>query len=258
MQLLEVIHKKFRLASVTKARIMIKSGFVKVNGQVVIRPDTEIGPKDELALVEHASRRQRKAPFEILFEDDAILVTCKPAGLVVEKFCKQLQDYAPVVLTHRLDQKVSGVMIFAKSQAVERQLEADWSRFEKLYIALVESKPPKPEGRIESFLIENKELKVYSTTEIPGAKLAITHYKLLPPLKKGGQGGFSRLEVRLETGRKNQIRVHMADIGCPIVGDVKYGAKTAMKGRIALHAYQLSIDHPVSQERMTFTQEAPF
>lgn len=254
MQLLQATHKKFKLASVTKARTMIKSGFVLVNGHVVNRPDTEISLEDDVQLVEHSARRQRKTPFEILFEDASILVTCKPAGMLVENFCKQIRNYTPVILTHRLDQKVSGIMIFAKSAVIERQLEANWSKFEKLYVALVEGKPSKPEGRIESFLAENKELKVYSTVEGPDSKLAITYYKLI----KRERRDVYKLEIRLETGRKNQIRVHLSDMGCPIVGDLKYGAKTPMQSRIALHAYQLSFYHPLSHERMTFTKEVPF
>ncbi|MEI6806932.1 MAG: RluA family pseudouridine synthase [Myxococcaceae bacterium] len=254
MQLFQAIHKKFKLASVTKARTMIKSGFVLVNGAIVVRPDTEITLTDDLQLVEHSARRQQRVPFDLLYEDASILVACKPAGILVEDFVKKIRNYTPVILTHRLDQKVSGVMIFAKSGSIEKQLEANWNSFEKLYVALVEGKPAKAEGRIESFLAENKELKVYSTVEGPDAKLAITHYKLL----KRERRDVYRLEVRLETGRKNQIRVHLSDMGCPIVGDIKYGAKTAMKGRIALHAEKLSFYHPVSRERMTFTKEAPF
>lgn len=254
MKLLDAVHKKFKLASVTKARTMIKSGFVLVNNTPVKIPDTEIGPKDELALLEHADRRPKKTPFEILFEDSSILVTVKPAGMLVENFIKQIRNYTPVIMTHRLDQKVSGIMIFAKSGIIEKKLEADWSKNDKIYQALVEGKPSKPEGRIESYLAENKDLKVYSTVEGPDAKLAISDYKVL----KREHRGVYRVEVRLLTGRKNQIRVHLSDLGCPIVGDVKYGAKSAMQGRIALHAYQLSFNHPISHERMTFTKETPF
>ena len=256
MKLLDAVHRKFKLASVTKARTMIKSGFVLVNNAPVKLPDTEIGPKDELALLDHAERRPKKTPYEVLFEDSSILVTVKPAGMLVENFVKQIRNYTPVILTHRLDQKVSGIMIFAKSGIIEKKLEAEWSKNDKIYQALVEGKPSKPEGRIESYLAENKDLKVFSTTleKNPEAKLAISDYKVL----KREHRGVYRVEVRLLTGRKNQIRVHMSDLGCPILGDIKYGAKTAMQGRIALHAYQLSFNHPISHERMTFMKEAPF
>lgn len=253
MQLFDATRKKFKLASITKAKTLIKSGFVRVNGVIISRPDTEVRLTDEIELLDHAERRPKKLPFEILFEDESILVTCKPAGKLVEDFCKLIQQYRPVILTHRLDQKVSGIMIFAKSRAIEQKLEADWANNEKIYIALVEAKPAKKEGKIESFLAEGKDLKVYSTIEGPGTKHAVTYYKTLPSVK-----GPTRLEVRLETGRKNQIRVHLSDIGCPIVGDLKYGAKTSMRSRIALHAALLSFKHPVTFERMTFRQEAPF
>lgn len=250
MKLLDAIHKKFKLASVTKVRKLIKSGFVRVNNLVVTRPDADISHLDQLELVEHAQRRKQKAPFEILFEDEAILVTVKPAGILVKDFHKQLCAYIPVILTHRLDRKVSGVMIFAKSFEIERRLEADWPQFEKIYVALVEGNLSKAAGTIESCLAENKALKVYSVPQgTPGAKKAVTHYRQL---------AGNRVEIHLETGRKNQIRVHLSELGCPIVGDEKYGARTDMKGRIALHAWQLSLNHPVSGKRMTFSKEAPF
>lgn len=255
MNLLEATYKKFKLGSVTRARNLIKNGFVRVNGMVQKRPDTLIKPTDKLELLDHAERRPRKLPFDILFEDEHLLVTTKPAGKLVEDFCRQIQQYRPVILTHRLDQKVSGLMIFAKSREIENKLEADWADNKKVYIALVEGKPPQKEGKIESFLVEGKDLKVYSTYEIPGAKWAVTHYKIL---NKAYLNQHTRLEIRLETGRKNQIRVHLSDIGCPIVGDLKYGAQTPMRGRIALHAALLSFKHPVTLERMTFRQEAPF
>lgn len=250
MKLLDAVHKKFKLASVTKARKLIKSGFVLVNQAPQTRPDTEIGPGDTIALLEHTARRATKTPFEILFEDPSILVTVKPAGILVEDFHKQICEYTLVILTHRLDRKVSGVMIFAKTPEIEHILEANWAQNDKIYVALVENKPPKPEGRIESYLAENKKsLKVYSTEKGPDSKLAITHYRSISPL---------RLEISLETGRKNQIRVHLSDLGCPIVGDTKYGAQTFMRGRIALHAYRLSFYHPISHERMTFAKDPPF
>ncbi len=249
MKLVEAIQQKFKLASATKARKLIKSGFVLVNSIQVQRPDAEVGPQDQLELAGHSLRRQQKAPFEILFEDEAVLLAVKPAGIVVEDFFKKVCAYTPVILTHRLDRPVSGIMIFAKSGKIERLLESDWSNNDKIYIALVEGSLPKAEGRIESWLAENKDLKVYSTAEGAHSKRAITHYRTLSK---------NRVEVRLETGRKNQIRVHLSDLGCPIVGDKKYGAKSYMQGRIALHAYQLSFKHPLLGTRMTFSKEAPF
>src|SRR3989338_5647271 len=257
MKLLDATHKKFRLASITKTRNLIKNGFVLVNQQIIKRPDTVIQFSDELELLEHSKRHPKKLPFEILFEDAFILVTSKHAGKLVEDFFQQIQQYTSVILTHRLDQKVSGLMIFAKSREIEQKLEADWDNNTKVYTALVERKPPQKAGTIESFLSEGKDLKMYSTTqEISGSKKAITHYKIAP-LTSSLKGG-TKLEIRLETGRKNQIRVHLSDIGCPIVGDLKYGAQTPMRGRIALHATVLSFNHPVTLKRMTFRQEAPF
>jgi 23S rRNA pseudouridine1911/1915/1917 synthase len=143
-------------------------------------------------------------------------------------------------------------MIFAKSYAIEKQLEKGWSNNSKIYLALTEGIPEKPEGVIESWLSETKELRVYSGPKTEDAKHAVTHYRVLKTNKQG-----ALLEVRLETGRKHQIRVHLSEMGCPIVGDQKYGAKTKMQGRIALHAYQLAFNHPVSGKRIEFLAPSP-
>ncbi|MES2503598.1 MAG: RluA family pseudouridine synthase [Myxococcota bacterium] len=262
MTLLETVHRKFKMASVTRARKLIKNGFVTVNKTVVARPDTVVLSSDIIEIVEHAARHRKKANFEVLFEDDAILVAVKPAGILVEDFFKQVCEYIPLILTHRLDQKVSGVMIFAKSAEIERKLEANWHLNDKLYMALVEGVMPKPKGVIESWLLESAALKVHSVpANTPGAQKAVTHYRVIPaaPSKKQQKGDpTTRVEVSLETGRKNQIRVHLSELGCPIVGDEKYGAKTAVRGRIALHAFRLTFNHPLSGRRMTCSKETPF
>ena len=162
------------------------------------------------------------------------------------------QNKERVFLVHRLDLEVSGVMIFAKSIAVKDILEAGWRENDKIYDAIVEGQLSPQAGRVESWLTENSALKVYATAPGPNAKQAISHYRVLKTL-----GSCSLVEVRLETGRKNQIRVHLADLGCPIVGDRKYGALADPFGRIALHARLLAFNHPVTGERMSLSAEMP-
>lgn len=251
--LLDESIRRFKLGSPTKARKLIKSGFIHVNGNPIQRPDHICSTTDQITLATKSERKETRLPFEILLNDDAIIVVIKPPGITSEEFHQKLRLHlGQVYLTHRLDREVSGVMIFAKSYAIEKQLEKGWPNNAKIYLALTEGTPDKAEGTIETWLSETKELRVYSGPQIENAKHAVTHYRVLNTTKHG-----ALLEVRLETGRKHQIRVHLSDMGCPIVGDQKYGAKTKMQGRIALHAYRLAFDHPVTGKRIELIAQAP-
>ncbi|MBK1835530.1 RluA family pseudouridine synthase [Roseibacillus ishigakijimensis] len=224
-----------------------------------------------------------------LYEDRDLLVVDKASGLLTvssEKVRENtayflLTDYvrkgnpkAPhrVFIVHRLDRDTSGVLVFAKSEKAKHFLQEQWPEFRKVYYAVVEGAPPEKEGVITSYLAENKAHKVYSTPDKKRGKLARTAYRVL----KQGQGN-SLLEIELLTGRKNQIRVHLADVGCPVVGDKKYRApeppgeeeeaaprKPARKGpagrkrpRLALHSASLTLVHPFSKKEMTFDTIIP-
>jgi tRNA pseudouridine32 synthase/23S rRNA pseudouridine746 synthase/23S rRNA pseudouridine1911/1915/1917 synthase len=206
---------------------------------------------------------------EILYEDKDILVVDKPAGLLtvgtrtnksktvhyiltdyVRKGC--LKSRNRVFTVHRLDQWTSGVLVFAKSEEVKLRLQAQWKDTAKKYLAVVHGTPAKKEDTITSYLAENKAYVVYSTTDAAKGKLAHTAYKVLKET-----GHFSLLDVSLLTGRKNQIRVHLADRGHPIVGDRKYGKPGDVRKRLALHAKSISFKHPASGTRMTFETRVP-
>jgi len=264
----EVLVKELGFGSATKARKLIKHELVYVNGHLISRADEQILPGSQVEVVKKTTREKRRAPFEILHDDEAILVAVKAAGILAEdregqrvkSFYKQVNDFVRetsqnkerVFLVHRLDMEVSGIMIFAKSFEVKEILENTWQENEKFYDAIVEGCPLPKEGRIESFLVQNKVGKVYATKPGPEAKQAISHYKVLKEF-----ASFSLVEVQLETGRKNQIRVHLADLGCPIVGDRKYGSKFGSFGRIALHAKKLSIFHPLTKQLVSFNANMP-
>ncbi len=206
---------------------------------------------------------------EILYEDKDILVVDKPAGLLtvgtptnklktahyilsdyLRKGC--LKSRNRVFVVHRLDQWTSGVLIFAKSEEVKLRLQAQWKDATKMYLAVVHSRPAKKQDTITSYLAENKAYVVYSTTDATKGKLAHTAYKVLKETMH-----LSLLEVHLLTGRKNQIRVHFADRGHPIVGDRKYGKPGDVRKRLALHAQSISFTHPTTGRRMTFEARVP-
>ena len=205
----------------------------------------------------------------ILYEDDFLLVVDKPAGLLTVRTETNKTRTAQYILTdyvrrgnfksrnkiftvHRLDQWTSGVLIFAKSEKIKMQLQAQWKDTEKKYIAVVHGRPPQKQGVITSYLAENKAFVVYSTPDPAKGKLAQTEYKVIRESEK-----FTMLEITLLTGRKNQIRVHLFDKGCPIVGDRKYGKANDDYKRLALHAKSISFKHPTTAKQMTFETKLP-
>jgi 23S rRNA pseudouridine1911/1915/1917 synthase len=205
----------------------------------------------------------------ILHEDRDILVVDKPAGLLTIATDSEktrtayymLTHYARkgqrksrnrVFIVHRLDRETSGIVIFAKSMEAKLYLQNRWKETEKKYLAVVHGQCDKKAETITTYLAENKARIVYSTSDPAKGKLARTAYKVLKQTRN-----FALLEVSLLTGRKHQIRVHLADIGHAVVGDKKYGKKQWDGERLALHARSISFQHPFSGERLTFETKVP-
>ena len=153
---------------------------------------------------------------------------------------------------HRLDRDTSGALVFARTEEVKEKLQSTWKEVEKTYLAFVEGHPDPEEGTISSYLVESSARRVYSTNDKNEGRLSHTKYKVIKTV-----GERSLLEISLLTGRKNQIRVHVADKGWPIVGDGKYGRKIRDNKRLALHSHQLTFAHPFSGEMMTFEAPVP-
>lgn len=205
----------------------------------------------------------------ILFEDQFLIVINKQAGLLSMSTSKEhdrtaygiLSDYVKkqkpenkVFIIHRLDRETSGVMMFARSENVQRLMQESWNDTtkERTYVALVEGVPEPPTGSVSSYLHESKALIVYSSQNPDSGRLSVTNYATVK-----ANENYALLELELETGRKNQIRVHMQDIGHPIAGDAKYGALTDPIGRLGLHAERLNFEHPITYERMQFDAPVP-
>jgi tRNA pseudouridine32 synthase/23S rRNA pseudouridine746 synthase/23S rRNA pseudouridine1911/1915/1917 synthase len=216
-----------------------------------------------------STKRHLPRGLEILYEDKDILVVDKPAGLLtvgtksnktrtahyiltdyVRKGCSKSRNR--IFTVHRLDQWTSGVLVFAKSEEMKLRLQAQWKETEKKYLAVVHGRLDQKEGIITSYLAENKAFVVYSTPDPAKGKLSRTAYKVL---KETSQ--FSLLEITLLTGRKNQIRVHLADKGHPVAGDRKYGKSTDDYKKLALHSKSISFKHPANGEQMTFETKLP-
>lgn len=265
----------FLLSSIAgRGRNAIKSilsrGQVSVNGKVVTQHNFQLHPGQTVTIdQEKPVQVEEMIGLTIVHEDDDLIIIEKDAGLLSIATAeeneltayRQLMEHVRlsnpknrIFVVHRLDRDTSGVMMFAKSERIQQALQTTWKETvkERSYVALVEGAVKRPEGTISSWLKETSTLKMYSSPHEGDGLHAITRYKLIQSNRH-----FSLLEVHLETGRKNQIRVHMADIGHPIAGDKKYGAETKTVGRLGLHARVLSFVHPTSGELMKFESPIP-
>ena len=251
----------------TRIKKLLQSGTVRINGKSVTLHSYQLKPGDIIEInMQGVKSAKTGLPFPVLFEDQYLIVVDKPAGkptsgtdggisiqkIISEYLKMQSKGRIRAHVVHRLDREVSGVLLFAKSHDVMDTIKENWKETEKHYYALVEGIPEKSEDTIESWLIEDKSLKMHSTGESANAKFSITHYKTIKQLHNN-----TLLDVKTETGRKNQIRVHLSDIGCPIVGDWKYGAAKDYIRRIRLHAYSLSFPHPVNGKMITINSPMP-
>jgi len=206
---------------------------------------------------------------DIIYEDKEIIVINKPAKKLtiattkeqnrtlyheVREYIKKQNPKNKIFIVHRLDKDTSGVILFAKNERIKKLFQDNWDYLcvNREYQAIVEGKPKKQKDIIKSYLMESKTLQVFSTNDSKKGKLAITEYEVLKSNKS-----YSLLKINIKTGRKNQIRVHMSDIGCPIVGDKKYNSKTNPLNRLGLHAKSLEIKHPVTKKIMKFEAHVP-
>ncbi len=206
---------------------------------------------------------------DIIYEDKEILVINKPTKKLtiatskeqnrtlyheVREYIKKQNPRNKIFIVHRLDKDTSGVILFAKSERLKKLFQDNWDFLcqKREYLAIVEGKPKCKKDTIKSYLLETKTLQVYSTTDSKKGRLAITEYEVLESNKS-----YSLVKINIKTGRKNQIRVHMSDIGCPIVGDKKYNSKTNPINRLGLHAKVLEIKHPITKKVMKFEAKEP-
>lgn len=206
---------------------------------------------------------------DIIYEDRDILVIDKPPRLLTMASATEKENTAYHILTdyvrkgcakshkrifivHRLDRDTSGIVIFAKTEAAKFSLQDQWDKTEKKYLAVVYGRLPEKSGVITSLLAENSAFVVYSTKDTSIGKLCTTAYRVLKETRD-----YSALEINLVTGRKNQIRVHLADIRHPIVGDAKYGKVNDSHKRMALHARSISFLHPWNGKRMLLEAKTP-
>ncbi|MDD6878871.1 MAG: RNA pseudouridine synthase [bacterium] len=208
----------------------------------------------------------KKEKLDILYEDKNIIVVNKPSGLLcisskkvkentlyykVSNYVKKKNKNNKIFIVHRLDKDTSGIVVFSKSQSLKSTLQNGWEKYakERRYVAIVEGVPQKNHSTLKSLLKETSTFKVYSSST---GKLAITKYRVI-----SSNNNLSLLDIEIKTGRKNQIRVQLSDIGNPIIGDKKYNSKVNPIGRLGLHANKLVLINPITNKRMVFECDLP-
>lgn len=250
---------------------LLHRGQVKLRGEVTTQFDAPVNEGDAVAINFTRPYTVLRHPrLQLVYEDEYVVVVNKGYGLlsvsrgaakpettaynIVKNYLKECDSRQKVFIVHRLDRDTSGLMMFAKTPEAKEAMQHNWNNMvlERKYVAVVEGNVENDEGVIRSYLGETSAHEVFSTQDPQQGKLAVTRYKVLAR----GQGR-SLVEYSLDTGRKNQIRVHSRELGHPIVGDRRYGASQSPIGRLCLHARTLRFVHPQSRNDMNFQLPVP-
>lgn len=268
--LLEVAARFLKDHTATKLKSMLRHNQFAINNMPNSHYDAEVHAGDKFSVNFDQSFKVFKNPrVELVYEDEHILVINKGYGIlsmgtdtkkdgtaysIMREYVKYHDPSAKVFIVHRLDRDTSGLMMLAKTMEAKDNMQHNWNNMviNRKYVAVVEGIVEQESGVVKSYLAENSKFEVYSTNDPSNGQLAVTRYKRL----KAGNG-YSLMEVELDTGRKNQIRVHMKDLGHPIAGDRKYGAAHSPINRLALHAQTLRFVHPITKKEMNFTTPIP-
>ncbi len=254
----------------SKIKATLQGRGIKVNGKVVTQFDFPLakGTKIDVSKTKRNNDKLKSRYVKIVYEDQYLVVIEKNIGIlsmaaghrslnvkaVLDDYFKKTRQRCTAHVVHRLDRDTSGLMIYAKDMETEQILERNWHDivFDRRYVAVLSGEMEEDEGTIENWLKDNKAYVTYSSPVDNGGKYAITHFRTLDRTTE-----HSLVEFKLETGRKNQIRVHSADMGHPVCGDIKYGNGDDPIHRLCLHAYMLCFYHPVTRQPMEFQTMIP-
>ena len=256
----------------TKIKQLIKYRALQVDGITVKQLEHPVSPGNLVTLTTEKDAVERPVDcpgIKIVYEDTDLLVIDKPSGLLTIASASEKNKTAfykvnaclsarpqgrdRVFVVHRLDQGASGLLVFAKNEAAQHGLQKSWAEAEKKFLVVVEGQLSPEQGKVSNYLCESKIHRMFATSKSNSeGKYAETHYQVVRSTPQ-----YSLVEVTLVTARKNQLRVHLADLGHPVVGDKKYGAKIDPIKRMAVQASLLAFPHPTTEEAMRFTLPVP-
>lgn len=267
--LLEFIQQSLQGISRSKAKAILQGGGVRVERKNITQFDYPLRPGMTVEISKRKKGVQLQSKFvKMVYEDRYLCVVEKNIGIlsmatdhhlfsvktVLDDYFRKSRQKCTAHVVHRLDRDTSGLLIYAKTMEAEQILENNWRQIvtDRRYYALASGRMAEPQGTVRSWLKDNKAYFTYSSPVDNGGKLAVTHYRTVRC-----NDHYSLVELKLETGRKNQIRVHLQDLGHPVCGDIKYGNGDDPCGRLCLHAFRLNFHHPITGEQMHFECPAP-
>lgn len=268
-QLLDFIQQSLSGISRSKAKAILQGGGIRVERKNVTQFDYPLRPGMTVEISKRKNATQLVSKFvKLVYEDRYICVVEKNIGILSmatdhHQFCVKtvLDDYfhksrqkCTAHVVHRLDRDTSGLLVYAKTIEAEQILEHNWRDIvtDRRYVALASGRMEQESGTVESWLKDNKAYFTYSSPVDNGGKYAVTHFRTLR-----ANDNYSLVELKLDTGRKNQIRVHLQDLRHPVCGDIKYGDGNDPCGRLCLHAFRLDFYHPITREHMHFETPMP-
>ena len=268
-ELLDFLLETFKSKSRTSVKSLLSSHRVSVDGAPVSQFNFKLYPEDTIIISNSPIKKKTRSKLPIIYEDDDLIVINKPSGLLsiasdneksstayrmLSDYVQQKDKHNRVFVVHRLDEDTSGVFMIAKNVQIQQALQEHWNDIVKKrgYYAIVEGVMEKKSDTIKTYLKKNSQNLMYSSKKAGDGQLAITHYKVMKSNKN-----YSLLDVNIDTGRKNQIRVHLGERGHYIIGDDKYGKPANPIKRLGLHAYELDFIHPFTGKLVKFTAPMP-
>lgn len=267
--LMEFLMKEMSGISRNRVKDLLQGHAIMVDRKLVTQYDHMLSPGQQVLVSRHKRSTELLNKYvKIIYEDKDLIVIEKAEGIlsmasapgqycvktILDEYFRRRHFPCTAHVVHRLDRDTSGLMLYAKNLEIRKALESDWHNFvyDRRYVAVLQGVMQQEGGTVHSWLKDNKAFITYSSPTDNGGKEAITHYR-----RVATNGRFTLAEMRLETGRKNQIRVHMKDLGYPVAGDEKYGAVMNPLHRLALHAFRLYFYHPRTGQQMKFETPHP-
>ena len=267
-ELLTFLLETFKGQSRNSVKSMLSSHRVSIDGAPITQFNFKLYPGDTVIISSSPIRKKTRSNLPIIYEDDEFIVINKPSGLLsiasdkekgstayrmLSDYVQQKDKHNRIFVVHRLDEDTSGVLMVAKNPKIQKALQDNWNEIvtKRGYFAIVEGVMEQKEGTVKSYLKKNAQNLMYSSKDKNG-QFSITHYKVMKTSDE-----YSLLDVNIDTGRKNQIRVHMGDLGHHIIGDDKYGEPKNPLKRLGLHAYCLEFKHPINGKKMKFETKIP-
>lgn len=268
-ELLEFLLTTLKDQSRNSVKSLLTNHRVAIDGAPISQYNFKLYPGDVVIISKHPIHKKTRSNLPIIYENDEMIVINKPSGLLsiasdkekgstayrmLTDYVQQKDKHNRVFVVHRLDEDTSGVLMVAKNPKLQQALQDKWNDLvsSRGYYAIVEGHMENKSGTVKSYLKKNAQNMMYSSKKLGDGQFAVTHYKVLQEID-----GYSLLDVHIDSGRKNQIRVHLGDLGHNVIGDDKYGNPSNPIKRLGLHAYELELTHPINGKKMKFTAPVP-